>query len=246
MKCDNFADRLNELLDERLSPQDDASLLAHADQCGDCRETLAAQETLFRGLAVLQRRSVSPEIGRRVLAEVVMPVPSIATIPPPRFERRWLPMLVSAAAVLLAVSFGIWIANRGNNRPVVVEPGQPRGANREGLATIVKPGIGRSSNAPAPQPAEVVKAPMPAIPAVDEHQVARLAMASIASHWPTTAQWPHMETLDVEHYAPGIRPIRESFEVALEALMRTIPGKKDARPTPPQAMQPYGAALDIA
>ena len=62
------------------------------------------------------------------------------------------------------------------------------------------------------------------------------AMASIASHWPP------VETLNVqqvEHYAPGIRPIRESFEVALDALLKTLPGKKDTtRPTQPQALQP--------
>jgi hypothetical protein len=70
-------------------------------------------------------------------------------------------------------------------------------------------------------------------------------MAKIASHWPSSAQWPQVESIDVEQYAPGIRPIRESFEVAIDALLKTIPqGKKETRPTPPQAQ--YGEMLDLA
>ena len=40
MKCTDFENRLNELLDDRLAPQDDASVVAHANSCADCREAL--------------------------------------------------------------------------------------------------------------------------------------------------------------------------------------------------------------
>jgi hypothetical protein len=41
--------RLNELLDERASPESDRELLDHAEDCPDCAELLAGHELLLRG-----------------------------------------------------------------------------------------------------------------------------------------------------------------------------------------------------
>lgn len=243
MKCTDFENRLNELLDDRLSPQEDAALLSHAENCLDCREMLAAQESLFRGMALLQRRTPSPDLATRVLGELNTPAAPITLPPPVRTPFRWVRVLASAAAVLVAVSLGIWIVSRNNQQPIVAQPG-PK--NHSGLA-FVKPGGSRPSK-PVPQPESIavqpqlVPAPNPSAPQPDIDE----ALASLASHWPANAQWPQVETIDVEQYAPGIRPIRESFEVAIDALLKTIPqGKKDARPAPPQALQ-YGGPLDLA
>ena len=246
MKCTDFENRLNDLLDERRSPQDDAALTTHAATCGDCRELLAGHESLFAGLAVLNRRIVSPELGNRVLSEFNAP----ALVPPlpPAPRRSWSSLIATAAAVLLVFGLGILIANRGGNRPVANNPG-PRN-NGNGLA------IGNPNRA-LPAPKNELKSPREAI-VVKPQQVpshtpeeaeALRQMASIAT-WSNTAQWPQVDSLNVgqvEQYAPGIRPIRESFEVAIDALLRTIPaGKKDTNSTPPQAIQPYGDMMDLA
>jgi hypothetical protein len=257
MKCTDFENRLNELLDDRLSPQDDAALLAHAEHCLDCRETLAAQESLFRGMGTLTRRTVSPELAPRVLAEFNVAAPTIALPPPVRTPRKWLPMLAAAAAILLAVGVGIWIARRGNHQPDLAQPGG-QGEGPKGLA-IIRPGKSRPQKvAPTPvtppvrEPESIAVAPSiqvtpNAVPALRETPDIDEAMASIASTWQSSAQWTTVETIDVEQYAPGIRPIRESFEVAIDALLKTMPsGKKESRPGPPQALQPYGEMGDIA
>ncbi len=258
MKCTDFEERLNELLDDRLAPQDDATLVAHANSCGDCREVLAAHESLFRGLAVLNHHTVSPDLGKQVLRELNAPIAAIPPLPPaPR--RNWFPVLATAAAILLAVGVSVWIVNRNRNSRIAIQPA-PRG-DRGNLA-IIKPGrIHKPQEASQPAPLVVPQEPkivgvQPAPPSLDpmpsaeESEAYKQAMVSLASQWSTNAQnpqWPHVETLNVEQYAPGIRPIRESFEVALDALLRTIPsGKKETRPTPPQALQPNGDMIDLA
>lgn len=265
MKCTDFEDRLNELLDDRRAPQDDPALQAHAESCGDCREVLAAQESLFRGMAALQRRVPAPELGKRVLRELNTPAPVLAPLPSPPRRRNWLTLLATAAAVLLAVGFSIWLATRGNEGRAVVQPRE--GASRpEGLAIVhhnsdptVKPTRPNGPLTPAPkipappitvEPQSIVeqRSLSPQKPFTpEENEAYRQAMASLASHWSTGTQWPQIESIDMEQYAPGIRPIRESFGVALDALLKTIPsGKKDNPPAPPQALQPYGGMTDIA
>lgn len=257
MKCTDFEDRLNELLDDRRVPQDDAALQAHAESCSECREMLLAQESLFRGVALLQRRTPAPELGKRVLRELNTPVATLAPLlSPPR--RSWMPLLATAAAVLLAVGLSVWLVNRGNQDPNIAQP-RDRGAHPEGLA-IGTPGkrVNPKQNeslTPAPQVAikpPTVLSPQNLSPQTraltpEENEQYRQAMASLATQLSTSAQWPQIENIDMEQYAPGIRPIRESFGVALEALLKTIPsGKKDSPQTPPQALQPYGGMTDLA
>lgn len=252
MKCIDFENRLNDLLDDRRSPQDDATLNAHAASCADCREVLVAQESLFRGLVLLQHRTVSPDFGKQVLREINSPAATFLPLPTePR--RGWLPMLATAAAILLAVGVSIWIVNRNRNPGLAIQPA-PRGGH--GNLAIIKPGRSdkpQETHAPlvAPQPEVIAVQPRPNY-TPEENEAYRQAMASLASQWSTNAQWsanpqwPQVEDLNVEQYAPGIRPIRESFEVALDALLRTIPsGKKETPTTPPQALQPHGEMIDL-
>lgn len=269
MKCIDFENRLNELLDDRLSPQEDAALIGHAENCVDCREMLAAQENLFLGMAALQRRTPWLDIGPRVLSELNTPVASINLPPPVRRPLRWLPLLASAAVVLIAVGVGFWIVGRNNRGSEVAQPGaKSQDKERHQGLSVIQPGGRRGQNiVPAPQvvPAPksvpqsqaIVVAPAPTVEPrfvpplappqpFSQHPDIDGAIATIASQWQSSSQW-QVETINVEQYAPGIRPIRESFEVAIDALLKTIPqGKKEARPMPPQALQPYGDAVDLA
>ena len=255
MKCTDFENRLNQLLDDRAVPERDALLLAHADQCGDCRELLFAQESLFRGLAVLQRGTVSPELGQRVLGNLETAPTPVVLLPLPPRERRWWPLLAAAAAVLLAVGLSVWFVNRDRNQPEIAEPNKQPVAS-EGLALIkpgrthAKPNSQEASQSTDPVKTESVAVnPAPGTLPNEKSEEYRQRMVSLASQWSTNGQWPQVDTLDVgqvEQYAPSIRPIRESFEVALDALLRTIPGMKENRTAPPQALQPYGGPADIA
>ncbi|WP_425618874.1 anti-sigma factor [Anatilimnocola sp. NA78] len=240
MKCTDFEDRLNDLLDDRLPVQDDPSLAAHADECADCREVLAAQDNLFRGLRVLQRQTNVPELGLPVMAE--FSAPAIPTIPPPRFQRPWAALLTSAAALIVAVSVGVWIASRSQPKDTIAQPNKSGGGqvHPDGLAIIVKPGPRQATKGPTPSQAPITQLPEFFPNPYQQRESYWQAMESLAS------QLPPVENLDVEHYAPSFRPIRESFEVAIDVLMRTLPGHRAPRPTPPQAVQPYGHSLDLA
>ncbi|WP_254507728.1 anti-sigma factor family protein [Anatilimnocola floriformis] len=257
MKCTDFEDRLNDILDERRSPHTDAALTSHAATCADCRELLADHESLFRGLAVLSHRTasslqetLSPELGTRVLSEYNTPV--IVPPLPPAPRRSWFPLVATAAAVLIVVGIGVLIANRGGRQPIARDPAPRNKGNGNGLAIANPNRATIPAESPKKAPPAIVVHPErlpPRTPPTAEEAEALRQMASIAT-WSNTAQWPQVDTLNVgqvEQYAPGIRPIRESFEVALDALLRTIPsGKKDTRNTPPQAIQPYGEMLDLA
>lgn len=248
MKCIDFEDRLNELLDDRCPAQDDPLLLAHARQCPSCREMLAAEASLFRGLRLLERRTPTPELGSRILAELATPTVALPPIPPPRFHLPWMSIISSAAILLVAVSVGAWIAGRA--RPELATDPSPAHGQRvsgEGLA-LIEPGRARGPahadetasprNLVGAAPATRVA---PEVSPAETSEVYRQAMESLSAHWPqakwSETTWPQVESIDVEHYAPGIRPIRESFEVAIDGLLRTLPGMKDSRPTQPQAHQ---------
>jgi hypothetical protein len=53
MQCVEFESRLNDLLDERLSPSVDNGLAEHAQNCPGCSELLAAHELLLEGVQAL-------------------------------------------------------------------------------------------------------------------------------------------------------------------------------------------------
>lgn len=55
MRCDQFEDRLNDVLDSRDDPRGDAALVAHAAGCRDCRKLAAAYAVLTDGATELRR-----------------------------------------------------------------------------------------------------------------------------------------------------------------------------------------------
>src|SRR5262245_56170237 len=109
MNCDEFDHRWNELLDERLNPEADPALTAHAAGCDDCRARLVGSRVLVRGLS----RFPVPraDFSRRVMAAAAAPPAQVRSA-----SRFWLAggvLLASAAAALLAISI-VWYARRGS------------------------------------------------------------------------------------------------------------------------------------
>jgi len=70
MKCEQFEQRLHELLDRRCPPETDELLLSHAQSCDGCRQVLSAQEALFDGLEMAVTPELSPDFTDRVLADL--------------------------------------------------------------------------------------------------------------------------------------------------------------------------------
>ena len=74
MQCVEFESRLNDLLDERVSPGVDDHLLEHAQGCPICSELLAAHELLLEGVQGLPTMQLCDgelhAFADRVVAEV--------------------------------------------------------------------------------------------------------------------------------------------------------------------------------
>lgn len=98
MKCEEFENRLNQLLDDRLVPEWDAELRAHASDCGECRELARHYTLLLDGYAALVAPEPSPELAARVLDQLQAERPRTA-------QRLALAvgMFATAAALLVAV-----------------------------------------------------------------------------------------------------------------------------------------------
>jgi hypothetical protein len=223
MHCREFEERVNLLLDERRPLEGDAALAAHAACCEPCRQLLAGQQAVLTGLRFGRASRVAPDFPRRVLARAEKePVLDAVVLPDRRPSRRAWAVVVGfagvAAAMLVAVSIAALNSvgdsnvaesqGNGNAQPLVVKR---RGPER-GVAVGGSPREKDKGNRAAPGRALSVFGQPPG--------VYRVAIADMASTLPGA-----VEKLDeVERYAPGIRPIRVSFSMLIDALWRTIPG----------------------
>ena len=231
MNCDDFENRLNDVLDERGQPQADPLLAEHAGECDDCRTRLAGSRVLLRGLAKLSTPPLSRDFAQRVVAQVHQP--PLATAPRPA-ARFWLAcgvLLSSAAAALLAISIA-WYARRGGEG-MAREVREPRpelqsGPNRRqhGFAAALPGKVPAKASNFAAGGDLLIEAPR-----LPGHlRGYRGAIDQLAIALPQTAR----QFDQVEQLAPGFRPLRLSLEVVWDTLCRTIPGAHGDDPTPPK------------
>jgi hypothetical protein len=268
MNCHDFDTRIQQLLDDRQSLSGDAELNSHAQHCANCEESLAAYDGLLRATQQLSRPVLSSGFAARVVAQVRSEPVELARTSETSQRQNWLaPVVAIAALLLLAVGVGTW-ANWNRVQRGDVATTQPDGgagekpATVDGVVGIAVPGrVAKSKSAPAaktgqpgnelvlekPQTVQpqIVDYPLPPVsPASgDAYYDYRSAIESLAMQLPGAVE--HFDSMEM--YAPGIRPIRESFSTAFETLWRTFPGRADARSGgPPQAWHPRGSAAEIA
>ncbi len=222
MQCREFAERLNQVLDERQPPEGDERLAAHASLCEPCRQVLAGQQAVLAGLRHWQKHRESPrlvgEFSRRVVARA-QAEPVEATLVSARPSRRaWLlaaALVGTAAAMLLAVTIAAFNSTGGDG--VVASPDRlPKAGSPVKTPGPSRQIVAKSPSAPA-------RGSQPGAFSMFYRPDGRYgeAIADMA-----TSRLPEaVERLDdVERYAPGIRPIRVSFTMLLDALWRAIPG----------------------
>ena len=249
MQCQEFESRLNDLLDQRLSPEADPPLTSHAQQCGACREVLTLQGLLWRGLKANRPAPPAHDFSARVVANV-QPADAPSPVSRPARGRHWLITrglaLTAGAAVMLLGARLIFF--RGENqpanlaspspRPNVVEPNpappttlairSPGAPPRNGPAPTSP--VNDPSAAPPSLPPGAIASAFPfRLPAEKDYREYGQAMGEFAAHLPQTVE--KLEEMD--RVTPGIRPIRSSFSIAIEALLRTIPSGKEPPPAKP-------------
>jgi len=96
MHCVRFEMRLNELLDERASPETDRKLIDHAENCPDCAQLLAGHELLRSG-----REWFEPTIGADFSVRVAA---AIADHDKRSWRGHWVGSIAAiAAGIIVAV-----------------------------------------------------------------------------------------------------------------------------------------------
>jgi hypothetical protein len=70
MQCEEFEDRLNQVLDARRRPEWDAELRLHCETCPECRDVATAYGVLLDGFYALAMPEAPADMAARVLADV--------------------------------------------------------------------------------------------------------------------------------------------------------------------------------
>jgi len=219
MRCLDFERRLNALLDERMRPQSDPHLAAHAASCERCRRLLAGQEKLLVGLSRMTAPPLSRDFARRVVIQARLK-PAVTAVSRGPFVVA--ACFASAAAVLLA----LWTAwnSRGDLAGIAkLAAEMPKMTASQGNGTLAitqAPG-----NRPPVAGADwLIEAPRLA----GRLRNYRGAIDELADVLPEAAQ----RLDEMEQIAPGIRPLRAALSIVWDTLCRTLPGARSDAPRP--------------
>ncbi len=122
MKCEEFEERLNLVLDERRRPGGDDELRLHSEGCPVCRELSAAYERLLDGFYALTTPELPADLSTRVLDEIkVRPA-----------GRRRAAIVSAILATAAAVAVAVYLPGRQGTDAV------PKVAQAEHLALVTK------------------------------------------------------------------------------------------------------------
>lgn len=242
MRCDQFDQRLQNLLDRRSRPEWDASLRAHAVKCDDCASKLDLQRRLFATLRSdtqrFARRSVpfppshahSASLCTSALSEHQNSRPTQVAHP----YLRWSVaaaclLLISLSALALRSPLPRAAREFANAEPPAQELVSPQGnvvANRLALAPAV---LDPTTLRPvAGEPPLVVLGPI---------------WTSVEYHFVATVD---ERRTSLESIAGGLRPVTDSLTTAMEVLRRTFFSAADPAPEKPQAQKNVGATRGVA
>jgi hypothetical protein len=161
--CPNaeMRDRLPDLLHDRLDVRMRAAVLAHVDDCADCRAELALLEGV-RGMMDARTPRVDINYVVNALPKQYAKVRRVARDGAPR-QRTWADWRIAAAVTVLAVGGGsVAIMNHGQTRSAVVattDSSQPRTRATATVAAIdssVPSTTGTSSSSTTPRVQQTV------------------------------------------------------------------------------------------
>jgi hypothetical protein len=133
MRCSQYADAIQEMVDGTLGPIRRAELQIHLDQCDDCRALLEDMERI-RGLAASLDRPAPPDrVWLQVAGRLRQEGRLSPTVVAPRPSRHAYALVAIAAALVLAVGASLYVllsTVRGSRQPAASTtsaPAQPSG-----------------------------------------------------------------------------------------------------------------------
>ena len=124
MRCDEFENRLQEVLDRRGSPELEPELAEHLAGCAECRLTASALASAVARTAALPVPPCPDDMADRVL-DALEP----AVVPLRRMRWALVP-LATAAGILVALPIGSWLARHREAVPTAQITAPPASGNR--------------------------------------------------------------------------------------------------------------------
>jgi hypothetical protein len=228
MRCHDFRQRLNELLDRRQWPEQDNQLQGHAQGCRGCRELLALQAEM--------RAVFAPRSGALVEMAQLDPRPIATRSSSPRV-RAARPWQILAAAATLVLGAILWWGALG----------------QQGHETAALRG---SSRAPSQRGGDLRSPPTSSPLAVSPSEISYWALVS-PFQWGVTVSrvelswdgWPafpetRADSAWLQPFEQGLAPLTHSIVSTLKVLRSTWPvpcGRRDA-----ERVEPGGAAIPLS
>ncbi|HEX4000706.1 MAG TPA: zf-HC2 domain-containing protein [Pirellulales bacterium] len=234
MNCDVFERRLDEVLDDRLPPESDAALIAHAEHCPSCARSLADHQGLLEAMQLLAWPSECEKLGTRVLAEVVKERGKAWS--DPRSEPRAKPQANGSPAVPASTPtlqpFGggsgrpaqrsllhtaTWIAV-ATAASLLVSIGTVHWSRSRQAARLAPP-------KPAETNSSAIAAAMPG-PKPGALAIHMPGMHAAAADQSFAGLIGPQQRILMEQMSDGLKPVTRSMSAALHALRRTLPGSE--------------------
>jgi hypothetical protein len=229
MHCTDFHHRLDALLDARRDPAADQALTAHAANCDRCNQVLSGHVALLQGVSAMPTPQLDPAFAQRVVTAAALAAPQYAS---PRFRWRTGPLIVavlaSAAAMLVAVS--MWFSSHAQDS-VAQNEARPWGLRIpiRGFAITSPPRI-KSKTPDKPMPGITIADVLLQTPRLPHRLSAYSQQLDLAVALPAATR--RMDEL--EHLAPGLRPLRASLAMIWETLLLSIPAPANDSSPPPR------------
>ncbi len=237
MRCDEFQQRWQVLLDERRSPQDDEILCSHADLCEDCSELLRVQTLLFRELKRSKNAAgLRSQPGRvrvaQAAADTALNARHQSGLGTNSRARR--PVVnsvfigLAVAASLLVILLPAWrhattrdTGARSNSRVAL--------SGRRSLPATVW--VAKTPPVSRPKTAQIADSQPAGLTA--EQEALRKLMQDMAAK---LSDVPEGQLEPLDRIAGGFRPLANTLGVAWDALRRTIPVGRSQAVQDPQAV----------
>ncbi|MBB73413.1 MAG: hypothetical protein CMJ75_02740 [Planctomycetaceae bacterium] len=212
MRCLDFEERMQLLLDHRCRPDHDSALRIHAAVCNGCQRALEAQRSLFAQIDL----SSTTELPGGMATAVLNRLTEQRQLRRQRLRRG---VACTLAACLVSILFV-----RHDFRQIAKAPK---------LDTL--PGVTAQPAAALPdtrQPPH--QSQIEPKVTTDSKWTGRTVNLALQQWKTPLAQWNANSSLSLHQIADRLRPITSSFSIALNALRRTLPGRYSTPPTKPQ------------
>jgi hypothetical protein len=216
MRCAQFENRIQNLLDERGRPEVDAMLRQHAGDCPDCRQRLAGYEALLEGVAARRRSNDVSRQGDVFASQVLQELRD--TRPRPV---RW---RLAAAAIAASMAATLILRNPLAEVPKPVLPaksvasGQDPGKDRlvPRVAHAIKPSTRFSNTADSREDIARDGLSLAAVVLRVPGGNAAAAAANRVSQFGPQPPW-------VDEVTSPLRPLASPMAEALKSLLKAMP-----------------------